>query len=286
MIAVEISRFARVMPDHHNARDLQRDLGFHAPVTQAWSNDHGAIADRVDDVSYREVPVPGPFRELAECVWISEGRSRVRIMPDGCMDLIQMNDRVLVAGPDTKAFTSEQGSAAATGIRFRPGVLPRLLGIPAVELRNTRITLDTLRPGYGGGSLMSLTARLVRGETARETAPWRLAVLRHVTERLGNGTTVHSVADEIGWSTRNLQRQCAAVYGYGPATLRRILRFRRAMRLLDIGMSAADTAAAAGYADQSHLSRQVYDLAGVPISQLGNGAYNSTGVPSGSTTEA
>lgn len=236
-------------------------------------------------MTYRELPTPGPLRALAECVWISDAPRRTRVLPDGCMDLIEMDDRVVVAGPDTTAFITEQ-EGAATGIRFRPGVLPRLLGVPAVEVRNTRIGLDLLRPNASGGPLMSLTARLLEGETDRETAPWRLGALRHVTERLGSGATVRSVADEIGWSARNLQRQCAAVYGYGPATLRRILRFRRAVRLLDAGVSAADTAAMAGYADQSHLSREVRDLAGVPPSQLGNGAQRSTAVPSGSATVA
>lgn len=201
------------------------------------------------------------------------------------MDLIQMDDDVLVAGPDTTAFISEH-AAVARGIRFRPGVLPRLLGVPAAELRNTRIALDELRPKAGGGSLLSVTASLLQGDAARETAPWRLSVLRHVTDRLGSGATVRSVADEIGWSARNLQRQCAAVYGYGPATLRRILRFRRAVRLLDEGVGAADIAALAGYADQAHLARQVRDLAGVPAGQLGKEANRSTGVPSGSTTVA
>lgn len=223
-------------------------------------------------MSYRELPAPGSLRELAECVWISDTPRRARILPDGCMDLIAMEERALVAGPDTKAFISEPDVTVVRGIRFRPGVLPRLLRIPAVEVRNQRIDLDLLLPNIFSGSLMSLTTRLLDDQTSRETAPWRLHILRHVTDRLGSGASVHSVADEIGWSARNLQRQCLAVYGYGPATLRRILRFRKAVRLLDGGMSAADTAAVAGYADQSHLSRQVHDLAGVPASQLGNGA--------------
>jgi AraC-like DNA-binding protein len=236
-------------------------------------------------VSYRELPAPEPLRALAECTWVSDGPRRARILPDGCMDLIQMDDDVFVAGPDTAAFISEH-SAVARGIRFRPGVLPRLLGVPAVEVCNTRVALDELRPNAVGGSLMSVAEGLLRGETARETAPWRLSVLRHVTHRLGSGAAVQAVADEIGWSARNLQRQCAAVYGYGPATLRRILRFRRAVRLLDAGVGATDTAAMAGYADQAHLSRQVRDLAGVPAGQLGSEANRSTGVPSGSTTVA
>ncbi|MDT5221077.1 MAG: hypothetical protein QOF15_3182 [Mycobacterium sp.] len=223
-------------------------------------------------MSYREVPAPGALRGLAECVWISDAPREARVLPDGCMDLVEMDDSVLVAGPDTTAFVSEQECAVAAGIRFRPGVLPRLLGIPAAELRDNRVALKLLRPNVGGGSLMQCTERLLRAESGRETAPWPLAVLRHVTERLGSGAAVHSVADEIGWSTRNLQRQCAVVYGYGPATLRRILRFRKAVGLLNSGMSAADTATTSGYADQAHLSRQVRELAGVPASQLGNGA--------------
>lgn len=223
-------------------------------------------------MSYRELPAPRPLQGLAECVWISDSPRRTRVLPDGCMDLIEIEDRVIVAGPDTTAFISEQDCAVASGIRFHPGVLPRLLRLPAVEVRNMRIGLELLRPNLFGDSLMSITMGLLDGEPVRETAPWRLAALRHVTQRLSSGAAVQSVADEIGWSARNLQRQCAAVYGYGPATLRRILRFRRAVRLLDAGVSAADTAAIAGYADQSHLSRQVHQLAGVPANQLGSGA--------------
>jgi len=224
-------------------------------------------------VGYREFPPPPHLRDLVECAWVVDGPpAAVRVLPDGCMDLMRMADRVVVAGPDTTAFVSEQKCAVATGIRFRPGVLPRLLGIPAAELRDNRVALELLRPNVGGGSLMQCTERLLRAESGPETAPWRLAVLRHVTERLGSGAAVHSVADEIGWSARNLQRQCAAVYGYGPATLRRILRFRRAVGMLNSGMSAAETAITSGYADQAHLSRQVHELAGVPASQLGNGA--------------
>ena len=77
-----------------------------------------------------------------------------------------------------------------------------------------------------------------------------------------------------------------AVYGYGPATLRRVLRFREAVRLLRSGHTVADAAAQVGYADQSHLSRQVRELAGVPAGRLYSGAKRSIEVPSGSSTVA
>ncbi|MGH3675679.1 MAG: helix-turn-helix domain-containing protein [Mycobacterium sp.] len=174
------------------------------------------------------------------------------------------------------------------GLRFRPGALPRLLGVPAAELRNSRVRLTELGIEVPGRSLVELATALASGDPAAETAPWPLPLLSHVTRRLATGAVITDVARQIGWSSRTLQRQCAAVYGYGPATLRRILRFRRAVRLLDDGASCAQTAAAAGYADQPHLHREVRDLGGMSLASLrqANAANRSIDVPSGSVTVA
>jgi AraC-like DNA-binding protein len=86
-----------------------------------------------------------------------------------------------------------------------------------------------------------------------------------------------------------VQRHCIAIYGYGPATLRRILRFRKAHRLLRSGLPVTEVAARAGYADQPHLHREVRALAGVPVAALNqdsSGANRSTQLPSGSATVA
>ena len=168
-------------------------------------------------------------------------------------------------------------------------MLPRLIGVPAAELRNARIPLHELRPDIAHGPLLCIAAKLLADEPAKETAPWSLPQLTAVTARLARGAAVHAVADEIGWSARNMQRQCAAVYGYGPATLRRVLRFRRAVAMLRAGVSLTDTAARAGYADQPHLHREVRDLAGVPVAavrQVSSAANRSTVLPSGSATLA
>jgi AraC-like DNA-binding protein len=201
------------------------------------------------------------------------------------MDLIDLDGEIVVAGPDTTAYVSRQRSAAA-GVRFRPGVLPRLLGVPAAELRNQRVPLTELRPGLSGAPLLTAAGRLLTTEPSTATAPWALPLLAEVTARLGAGAAVHTVADETGYSARNLQRQCLAVYGYGPAMLRRILRFRRAIEFLRAGALTADAAARAGYADQPHLYREVRDLAGVPLARLYSAANRSTEVPSGSVTVA
>jgi AraC-like DNA-binding protein len=242
-------------------------------------------------VGYREFPPPTVLRDLIECAWVVDGPPEpVRVLPDGCMDLMRMDRRFMVAGPDTTASVSPRDEEPFVGLRFHPGVLPRLLGVPASELRNARAPLNDVKAGFPVcGSLVELAAALASEEPRSETAPWSLRLLGHVTGSLAAGAAVGDVAREIGWSSRTLQRQCGAVYGYGPAMLRRILRFRRAVRLLDEGLPYTELAARAGYADQPHLHREARELAGVPLAslrQIPSGANRSTQLPSGSVTVA
>jgi AraC-like DNA-binding protein len=239
-------------------------------------------------VGYREFSPPAALHDLVECAWVVDGPPEpVRVLPDGCMDLMRLDGRIVVAGPDTTASVSRRDGEPFVGLRFHPGVLPRLLAVPASEMRNERVELRELRSGLPRrGTLTELAATLASQEPSTETAPWSLPLLGRVTTRLAEGSAVADVAGEIGWSNRTVQRQCTAVYGYGPATLRRILRFRRAVRLLTDGLSSTDAAARAGYADQPHLHREVRALAGVPLSQVCRAANRSTQLPSGSATVA
>jgi len=241
-------------------------------------------------VGYRDFPPPPHLRELVECAWVVDGPPEpVRVLPDGCMDLIAMSGRIMVAGPDTAASVNQRGREPFVGLRFRPGALPRLLGVPAAELRDGRVPLTDLGLKCARDrTLIELATALASDEPANETAPWSLDALAHITQRLDDGAAVAQVARDSGWSSRTLQRQCRAVYGYGPATLRRILRFRRAVRLLDEGVGTADAAATAGFSDQPHLHREVRDLTGMSLTMLrqDSGQNRSTDVPSGSVTVA
>ncbi len=69
-------------------------------------------------------------------------------------------------------------------------------------------------------------------------------------------------------SDRQLHRRCLRAFGYGPKTLARILRMRRALDSARAGTPPADVAVETGYADQAHLSRGIKALAGVPLSAL------------------
>ncbi|MET0474129.1 MAG: helix-turn-helix domain-containing protein [Mycobacterium sp.] len=241
-------------------------------------------------MGYREIAPPADLGSFVETAWMADGGGEpVRVLPDGCMDLIRMDGEVIVAGPDTRALITAHGRRPAAGLRFRPGALPRLLGVPAAELVGERIALDALCTVNSRAPLEVIAAELASRPWRRETSPWSPQTLESLTAALAVGTPVGQLARETGWSSRTLQRQCRAVYGYGPTTLRRILRFRRAVSRIRAGQSLADVAVATGYADQSHLHREVREFAGVTASALTayvDGANRSTEVPSGSSTVA
>jgi AraC-like DNA-binding protein len=76
---------------------------------------------------------------------------------------------------------------------------------------------------------------------------------------------------------RTLRRRCTAALGYGPKTLDRILRFRRALRLIRSHVPLADAARQAGYADQSYLTNECRRLANATPGELSTGPFTVCG---------
>ncbi|MFV0132981.1 helix-turn-helix domain-containing protein [Streptomyces sp. HMX87] len=206
-------------------------------------------------------------------VWTNTptGTGGSRILPDGCMDLLWHEGRLLVAGPDTRAHLTEGPAGRWAGIRFYPGTAPALLGVPAHELRDRRVDLADLWPA---AEVRRLTARvnaaadpadgleaaaLSRAADADPPDP----LLARVVSALDAGRPVAATADELGIGARQLHRRALAAFGYGPKTLARVLRLQRALTLARAGVSLAETAARTGYADQAHLTREVRALTGL-----------------------
>ncbi|WP_345943959.1 DUF6597 domain-containing transcriptional factor, partial [Streptomyces sp. SID3212] len=92
------------------------------------------------------------------------GTAPYPVLPDGCMDLLWIGGRLLVAGPDTRAHHSTVPATGCSGVRFAPGTAPALLGVPAHELRDRRVELADL---WSPAEVRRLTARL---DAARDPA--------------------------------------------------------------------------------------------------------------------
>ncbi|CAL9593101.1 helix-turn-helix domain-containing protein [Streptomyces sp. enrichment culture] len=193
-----------------------------------------------------------------------------RVLPDGCMDLLWHDGRLLVAGPDTRAHLTQGPQGTWAGIRFRPGDGPAFLGVPAHELRDRRVELAEL---WSAARVRRLAARVNAaadpGSGLEEVALERAAeteapdpLLRRLVAELDAGRPVAATADRLGIGARQVHRRSLAAFGYGPKTLARILRLQRALGLARAGVALAETAVRAGYADQAHLTREVKELTG------------------------
>jgi AraC-like DNA-binding protein len=185
-----------------------------------------------------------------------------------------MDDALMVAGPDQAAWVSTMPpDTGYTGLRFAPGTAPAVLGVPAHELRDSRVPLADLWPARQVRRLTGyVRAAADRGAALEEIAAGRFQhadpVIGEIVARLSAGSPVSATADAVGLSARQLHRRSLASFGYGPKTLERILRMNRALDLARAGTPFATVAAKTGYADQAHLAREVKTLAGVPLSEL------------------
>lgn len=83
-------------------------------------------------------------------------------------------------------------------------------------------------------------------------------------DRRHGGASIRQLSDKIGWSGRHFAACFKAHMGLGPKSAARCLRFGWAHALMasDPGMALSDIAAACGYSDQSHFTREFQVFAG------------------------
>ncbi|MFC0042008.1 helix-turn-helix transcriptional regulator [Actinomadura rayongensis] len=229
---------------------------------------------------------PSGYRERATprgaglaCVWTSAlprsaaGPFVQRVVPDGCVDVYwsERAGRVFVAGPDTGPNPAPMmpGDRFA-GVRFRPGMAGRVLGVPPAAVRDARMPLADLwgadaerleHEAATGAPEQALTSALLARAAA---APPPDPLVPGLIPALARGS-VADAADALGFSERQLRRRAVDAFGYGPKTVQRVLRFQRALRLARAGTPFAEVAQAAGYADQTHLAHEVRELGGAPL---------------------
>ncbi|MFF0271042.1 helix-turn-helix domain-containing protein [Kribbella sp. NPDC004536] len=173
------------------------------------------------------------------------------------------------------------GTASRTGVQvsLTPAATRALFGLPPGELGSVVLDLDAV--------LGPRAARLT--DQLREASTWERrfdllegVLLRRLRDRrpttvrpeLGwawlrlcesNGAIgVQELASEVGWSRRHLTDRFVTEFGLAPKVASRVLRFERVTAHLrrHPRPRLADVAAAAGFADQSHLTREFQAIAG------------------------
>lgn len=201
--------------------------------------------------------------------------------PDACIDLVWDGAELRVAGPDTRPYAVDSQTTFA-GLRFRPGAAPGLLGLPASDLLDQNLALRDL----WGSAADELAERLAEREfahaprvledaivarrnvSAAAPDPLISELLAQLSRGRGAAPGLPLLTERLGVSERTLRRRCVNAIGYGPKMVDRVLRFRRAVRLVLARMPLVAAAHQAGYADQAHLTRELQHLGGLTPGQL------------------
>lgn len=181
---------------------------------------------------------------------------------------------VVVGGLHTTAATIHHGTRQrGVQLAIDPLACRSLLGVPAAELAETVVGLDDLwgraaarlldAAGSAPGTLQQCeaVAELLRPSQAAGVRPevanaWRLV------QRSGGRIAVQDVADRVGWSRRHLEQEFRRELGVTPKQACRLRRFEHALSLVRDDRPLADAAAAAGFTDQPHLTRDWRELTG------------------------
>ena len=203
-------------------------------------------------LSYEEFAPPPELAPWVAVLWRVRAMtaSELRIVPDGCMDLIGGD----VVGSFSRPVTVDfQPGDVSQGVRFHPGGFPALFGVPAIELVDFRVPITDLLPRFCS----------LRELAADAEAPDPLAKATHTARDLT------ALQQETGYSARQLRRRVLAATGHGPKRLMRIARMQSVLRE-GRGESWARTAADHGYYDEAHMANDIRRLAGAtPHALLG-----------------
>ncbi|KXK58315.1 hypothetical protein AWW66_30490 [Micromonospora rosaria] len=186
-----------------------------------------------------------------------------------------------VYGLHTRPRQRSRGTGPyAMEVALEPWAAFTLFGVPMHELTGVGTDLRDL-PGVPLGDLtaavvapsgwhqrvhvldQALTARLARG---RRCAPY-VRRAWHLLRRSGGTVPVSGLAAATNCSERSLERGFREQIGLPPKTVGRVVRFQRALRLLVSGRPAAEVAAACGYYDQAHLTREFSALTDRSVSR-------------------
>jgi AraC-like DNA-binding protein len=241
-------------------------------------------------VEYREFAVPPPVDSHFLCFWTqtasgAEGEYAHRVLPDGCVDIILVNDDPpVVVGPWTESFVVRLPvGTRILGARLHPGRVPSLLGLPATEILNQSVPILAVSGGLRktrfdrvfeqpnpATRLSALAEALV--PSLKSAAPLDEAVAASI-RWLGYhpDARIEHLSSSIGISNRQLQRRFLTAVGYPPKMFQSVLRFQRLLKLAKGAgsrQSLAELAAHAGYADQAHMTREFRRFAGVQPTAL------------------
>jgi len=177
------------------------------------------------------------------------------------------------------------GSFECLQVRLSPVVARAVLDASS-ELGGALVALDDLwghdavrlqerlrvAGSWGDRFAIAETAIIRRYHEGRAVDPEVARVWQQMVASRGRAR-VESLVAEVGWSRKRLWSRFRSQVGLTPKRAAQLIRVDVAAHRLATGRSAAAVAAESGYADQSHLHRDVMAFAGVTPATLARAPF-------------
>jgi AraC-like DNA-binding protein len=249
-------------------------------------------------MEYREHAPSPDLACVIETIWTLTGSvadtSPQCVLPDGRPELVlhlgdhfervdarstQRQPRAIFAGQLTRPLALRPtGRISVVGVRFRPDGAAAVLRVPQRGLKDMSVDVGELVPDLGRGMrsirdetvdalvAATLVQCAIRRRLAASRPDPRVRFAVQAIQRASGNVRVSRLAEATGLTRRHLERVFLDAVGISPKRLARVVRFQRAVRLLERGAPrrGAETALECGYADQAHFVREFRELAGCP----------------------
>src|SRR5262245_21308255 len=255
----------------------------------------------IDTIFNFYTPKP-PLSKFVDSFWLYEGynpeRKTERILPTGTLELVinlRQNELLfddaerpencsrlsgaIVSGASGRGFTPDTPEETfIIGVHFKPGGAFPFLGLPAGDLADTHVDLETL----WGPSAGRLRERLCEARTSAERfqllqeALWSrlchgveqhyaVSAALEIFGKNQTGPRVREAAKYLGLSQRRFIQVFKAEVGITPKLFSRIQRFQRTRTFIQHNplINWADLAVDLGYCDQSHFIREFLEFSGL-----------------------
>jgi AraC-like DNA-binding protein len=256
---------------------------------------------RIDTIFNFYRPEP-PLSKFVDSFWLHEGQEAghkiERILPTGTLELVinlrrnelrfydaerpEKRSRLsgaVVSGAHGRSFTpGDEEEVFIIGVHFKPGGAFPFLGLPAGDLADAHVDLETLWGPPAGRLRERLCEARTSAERFRLLEEALLGRLCHCVEQhyavsaalemFGKnqaGPTVREAAKHLGLSQRRFIQVFKAEVGMTPKLFSRIQRFQQTRTFIRQNPSP-DWAALAldlGYFDQSHFIREFLEFSGL-----------------------
>lgn len=255
-------------------------------------------------MKYIEIQPGIQLSSYVKCYWMLSGEAYEYapegIAPDGCVEMIlnlaapftrhyvqgrtELQPASFIVGQmRTAVIVQPTGRVEILGVRFHPHGFYRFIRQDIDEFtdktlncvdvwgRSIRLLEEQIRDAPHAAEkvaiLEAFLLRLVEGEKSPGKTYQSIANAIQLVQSSAGLRSVENIALAVGMSARHLERQFKSIVGLSPKSFERVVRFQRALKLIQNGeVQGAGVAIDCGYYDQAHFIHDFKTFTGYPPS--------------------